>query len=139
MLTTLAMTLILGQFPSTCATCGSHGSSGGYEGATGWFPLFTDVGWERIRNACNGPILGLGANKCPCPLGTAVPYGDYWAMQMHGGFQSTSAPAPAATTTPPPPAPTPPPARDAGSAPSSGAPARPEVPSLPTGPAPPLP
>ena len=95
MLTTLTMALLLGQFPTTCATCGGERAN---EGANGWFPFFSPTGWDRIRNVCSGEILGFGASKCPCPLGMPVPNGDLWAMQMHGYNPN----APVSTPAPPP-------------------------------------
>jgi hypothetical protein len=100
MFTALAMVLVLGQPYHSCATCGAGPVE---EGANGWFPLCTPKGWDRIRNMCSGPIIGLGAAKCPCPLGVAMPYGDTWAMQMHADYR-TQVPASAPT---PPPSPTP--------------------------------
>jgi hypothetical protein len=108
------------------------------EGATGWFPFCSPVGWERIKNMCNGEVLGLGAGKCPCPLGVAVPYGDLWAMQMHADYRGAApAAAPAQPSQPsaaPAPAPAPAPATQP---PAAGAP--PTTPALPTGPSPFLP
>jgi hypothetical protein len=122
MLTALALALMLQQPPHSCATCGAHGG-GTEEGATGWFPICSPTGWQRICNICTGPVIGLGTNKVPCPLGAPVPYGDTWAMQMHTNYASTS---PASAPTPPP-APTPagnPPAEGTGTRqPPGGAPA----------------
>ena len=113
MLTALALALVLGQPPQSCPTCAGGGTNGGIwgggpsEGATGWFPLTSPKGWDRIKNMFSGEILGLGAAKCPCPLGSPVPNGDLWAWCMHedmGAAAPVSAPAP-----PPAPAgPTPP-------------------------------
>jgi hypothetical protein len=104
MLTALALALVLGQPSQPCATCGGNSYGwGAEEGATGWFPFCSPKGWNRIMNMCNGPIIGLGAAKCPCALGAPVPYGDQWAMQMHANYSA----APATSAPTPPPAPTP--------------------------------
>jgi hypothetical protein len=143
MLTALALALVLGQPAQGCATCGAN-HNGAEEGATGWFPLNTPTGWHRIWNMCTGPVIGLGANKCPCPLGVPVPYGDTWAMQMHANYSSA---APTSAPTPPPP-PTPAANRPAdgatappapGAAPDSARPASPFETPAPSTPLTPLP
>jgi hypothetical protein len=140
MLTTLTVALLLGQFPQpSCPTCGTCVWPSAPEGAHGWFPFFTDAGWERIKNTCKGEVLGLGTNKCPCPLGEPVPNGDLWALQMRGTFRAAApAGAPAAPRTPPS-APNPTPAPNGASEPKPEPPATTGTPSLPTGPALPLP
>jgi len=140
MLTTLTMALLLGQFPQpSCPTCGNNGMPMATEGANGWFPFFTQAGWDRIKNTWKGELLGMGTDKCPCPLGVPVPNGDLWALQMRGNFPPAApAAAPAAAPTPPP-APNPTPAQNDAAAPNPEPPAASGTPSLPTGPALPLP
>jgi hypothetical protein len=142
MLTTLAMALLLGQFPQSCATCGNgHGGSPWVdEGSNGWFPFFTPKGWDRIKNFHTGEILGFGAGKCACPLGSSVPNGDLWALQMRGAVPPgapTAAPAAAAPT--PPAAPNPTPDQGGASNPNTPTPAAPALPPRPTSPFEPLP
>jgi hypothetical protein len=136
MLTALVMAVVLGQAPHSCATCGAN-SYGAEEGATGWFPICSPKGWNRIWNMCNGPIIGLGAAKCPCPLGVPVPCGDTWAMQMHTNY-AAPVPVRAPATAPAPNRPaegaaTPPPS---SGAPQPGPPATPPEPPPATSPSP---
>ena len=68
MLTTLTMALLLGQFPQpSCPTCGNNGMPSAPEGSNGWFPLFTEQGWDRIKNAWKGEVLGLDDKQVPLP------------------------------------------------------------------------
>ena len=78
----------LGSSPSRRAQpAGTMGCNGGPRRGERVVPvLFTQKVGIGSRTSCNGEILGLGANKCPCPLGMPVPNGDLWALQMHGGL-----------------------------------------------------
>jgi hypothetical protein len=127
MLAAVCMAIVLGQPGPACPSCGGppHGS----------YPLAPlHPGFGGFWHILHGEMWGMSADKCPCTLGTFVPYGDPWAFQMHGGML-TPAPASAPATAPPPTTPAPaatvPPAAPAESGPSTNPPPPVNLPPLP--------
>lgn len=118
MLTALGVAFLLSQPDPSCVGCGGTGP-GGFPVGHGHGSGYGHRAIKRVLDYCKGDLWGLQAQKCACTLGTYVPGGDNWALQMHGGVPVSApviTPAPAPTPAPSQaPAPTPAPgSRPAG-------------------------